>query len=138
MLGSMASQGVADAGRRAIFDAFRTFQQIPKDVAAQSADDAHRLQVLSCSESFREQLRTLAAEIGVVAETEAASADGMSLDGDYDTVYSIEKSWQICEIFSINPTKLLSIELIKWLKVSFIQFVLVSGITLLTCFQTLP
>lgn len=118
MFGRTASDGVADASRRAIFDAFRTFQQIPKDVAAQSADDAHKLQILTCSENFREQLRTLAAQIGSVAETEGVREGGLSLDGDYDTVYSIEKSWQICEIFSINPTKLLSIELIKWLKVS--------------------
>lgn len=117
---TVASRGVAGASKRAVFDAFRTFQQVPKDVAGHSVDEAHRLQILNCSENFREQLRALAADIGTIAERDEES--DVSLDSDYDTIYSIEKSWQICEIFSVNPTKLLSIELIKWLKVMCLCF----------------
>jgi hypothetical protein len=38
------------------------------------------------------------------------------LDQEYYAVHSMEKSWHVCEVFFLNPTKLLSLEFVKWLR----------------------
>ena len=114
------------AGRKLAYSAFHTYQQIPKNVDVQSPGDDVRLQVLRCSNSFREQIKLVTSDVSKLAEVLAETNDSTlgnqdALELDYDALYSIEKSWQICEIFCLNPTKLISIELIKWLKVKLLS-----------------
>jgi hypothetical protein len=109
------------ACRRFINESFATFQKTPKGIDAQFVDDSQRLDLTRCSEQFRSHLRRLADAVSSAAELVdiegVGTSDSASLEQDYDLLYSIEKSWHICEIFTINPTKTLSIELVKWLKV---------------------
>lgn len=110
-----------DACRRFFNESFATFQKVPKGNEAQFIDESQRLDLTRCSEQFRSHLRRLTDAVSSAAEqidiAGEGNADSASLEQDYDLLYSIEKSWHICEIFTINPTKTLSIELVKWLKV---------------------
>ena len=111
--------------RKFVHASFKSFQEVPKNVELQAIDEEHKLLILNRSENFREHLRSLIADINLQAEEldrtahdrEEIADENATLEKVHDTMYSIEKSWQICEIFLLNPTKLLSIELIKWLKV---------------------
>ena len=109
------------ASRKFLYDSFRVYQEVPKNVEIKSVSEDQKLQLLNCSINFRCQLRTLAEKISSLAEVSdqcnGTDTANSSLDDAYDSIYSVEKSWHICEIFFLNPTKLLSIELLKWLKV---------------------
>jgi hypothetical protein len=113
------------SSKKFIFSSFNNFQSLPKNVDLSNITDEHRIEVLGCSEKFRGILHQVCMEIDGLAELldkennqQADTAlDREMLEAEYDTVYSIEKSWHVCEIFFLNHTKLLSIELIKWLKV---------------------
>lgn len=122
MIDPLTDHPLSCAGRTLTFDSFYTYQQIPKNVDVQNPGEDVRHQVLSCSKSFRDQLKVTVNEISIFAESvgeneNQSTGNQSSLEKDYDSLYSIEKSWQICEIFCLNPSKLISIEFIKWLQV---------------------
>jgi hypothetical protein len=133
MNGRTAGGTLDRAYRRFVNESFASFQKIPKGIDAQFVDQAQRLALTDCSGQFRSHLRRLTDAVSIAAEqidiAGNGSADSGSLEQDYDVLYSIEKSWHICEIFTINPTKTLSIELVKWLKVSIQTFAVLSANT---------
>jgi hypothetical protein len=75
------------------------------------------------STKYRTKLRNLISNIDSIAENlqnekeEEESKDLKMLISCYDTVKMIESCWHLCETFFLNSSNLLSIELIKWLKV---------------------
>lgn len=81
------------------------------------------MQLSNCSQSFRYQLKRLQRDVDATVEqlhrqsNSECDASSRQLENLYDVAYSMEKSWHICEMFAVNPTKLISTELVTWLKV---------------------
>ncbi|KAJ1438540.1 Nup85 nucleoporin-domain-containing protein [Ochromonadaceae sp. CCMP2298] len=115
-----ASDPLSCSCRKFIFDSFAVFQRIPQNVDPQFLGDEIKLEILRCSAEFRSHLRALAAEVSEIAESQDSSSSrtnpSASLDQEYYAVHSMEKSWHVCEVFLLNPTKLLSIEFVRWLR----------------------
>ena len=109
------------ACRRFVNESFATFQQVPRNVDVQLNDCQQRLILSECSVSFRRHLLRLTEEVSRTVELldlrNGSREEISKLELEYDVLYSIEKSWFVCEIFTINSTPLLSLELVKWLKV---------------------
>ena len=95
--------------------------------------DHHVITILKSSELFRSQLQIFGDSLNQLAESIDNNDDcnndnsndnnivtydliNNEIDEFYDMICSIEKSWQLCEIFLLNPTTALSIEFTKWMK----------------------
>jgi len=95
--------------------------------------DHHVITILKSSELFRSQLQIFGDSLNQLAESIDNNDDNNNdnnnddnivtydlinneIDEFYDMICSIEKSWQLCEIFLLNPTTALSIEFTKWMK----------------------
>lgn len=113
---------VVDQLRNLIRAFFSVYQSVPRFIDSQTIDDEQRSLVVGCSGNFRNHLRRCADEINSAAERldgdEANDELIMELIGVFDQLHSVEKSWHLCEIFLINPSRLLSLDLVAWLKVS--------------------
>lgn len=111
--------------RRFVYDSYTTFQQLPKGIDYHVSSDAERIGLHQASVRFRTHLQGLAADLNNNMQSNShidhliSNANVVCFE-DCHTIYSIEKSWHLCEIFSINESDMLSIELIKWLKVEII------------------
>lgn len=112
------------AARTFVHESFRIFQSVPKQEPKFDIQDNFRLELLQYSEQFRSQLRSLATSVSKYAEeldlpdnVQRSKDELVGLDKLFDTMIGVEKSWQLCEIFFLNPTDLLSIEVIRWMKV---------------------
>ncbi len=82
--------------------------------------------LLEKSRLLRKEILDLSENISALAEAVDTSADDIELstayncwEKEYDYVVHIEKTWHICEIFLLNPAPNLSMDMLKWLKVSF-------------------
>lgn len=88
--------------------------------------DHHVITILKSSELFRSQLQIFGDSLNQIAESIDNNDNDYNnltydlinneIDEFYDMICSIEKSWQLCEIFLLNPTTALSIEFTKWMK----------------------
>jgi hypothetical protein len=95
--------------------------------------DHHVISILKSSELFRSQLQIFGESLNQLAESIdnnnnndtnndnnnnnlTSDLTNNEIDEFYDMICSIEKSWQLCEIFLLNPTTALSIEFTKWIK----------------------
>lgn len=98
---------------------FRAFESIPKDLDLIEVNDEYRRFIVSQSKLFREALSALNGDINFMAESMDAESNGTttSLEQEFDLVSNIEQAWHFCEVFLLNPTKHISIELARWLKV---------------------
>jgi hypothetical protein len=112
---------VAGLCRRFLNASYATYTSVPRNIDAQLIGDDQRSVLAGSSAAFRGHLKRLAEDVSSTAERldqGGASGELLSrLESYYDLLYSIEKSWHVCEIFTINPTKTLSLELVRWIKV---------------------
>jgi hypothetical protein len=106
--------------RKYIHSAFRIFESIPKVVDPNNViNEEYRNFIVQESEQFRETLSALNSDINGIAELldNETNSNGGLLDREYDLICNLEQSWHICEVFLLNPTKHISIETARWLKV---------------------
>lgn len=107
--------------RKFIHSAFRIFESIPKVVDPNNVvNDDYRNFIMQESEQFRESLSALNVDINSIAESldNETNTDGGVLDHEYDLICNLEQAWHVCEVFMLNPTKHISIETARWLKVN--------------------
>ena len=115
----MSFDALSGSARKFIHSSYRILESIPKDIDSNHLTDEYRSFIVQQSELFRETLSGLNADINAIAESMDSSGDeaAANLDQEYDLICNLEQSWHICEVFLINPTKHISIEVARWLKV---------------------
>lgn len=110
--------------RRFINASFSTYRAIPRNIDALLIDDNQRTFLSALSSTFRKHLKRLAEDVSSAAEL--LSRDDTKnhllpqLEREYDLLYVVEKSWHVCEIFTVSSNKM-SMDLVRWLKVCGVQ-----------------
>jgi hypothetical protein len=139
-----AKQAVAMKGssllrnvRKFINGSFGIFTEVLReDTSALSADDLSLMLLEQCGlfrkelVALEENIDSIAAEVDAAAAAAAAAAatasssssaaprEEDSWGAECDYVCHIEKAWHICEIFLLNPSSDLSLDMLKWFHVS--------------------
>lgn len=123
--------------RSFVFDSYRVYCDLLDGLAApghrssnsetdradRAADQFQKSSFAEISQRFRAVLAELNQSINAAAEAldqgqHKCARDADNLDEEYDMVCMVENLWRIAEVFCLNQSVVLSIEMAKLLKVS--------------------
>eukprot|EP01038_Epipyxis_sp_PR26KG_P004794 gene4794-6721_t len=81
--------------------------------------------ILKNSKEMRKSIQIVRSDVNIIVEREAKELLDNQLDAldQLDEMLTLfEKSWHLCEVFILNPTKNVSLEMSRWLKTSSFPF----------------
>jgi hypothetical protein len=124
--GQHVSTEITSCIRKFVLGSYRVFAGLSEELASNNGgvrDEEYEAYLqsfaLQSSVLFRENIRTVIADINSMAEMLEAQGQDIAALCDMDAATrQIERTWHLCEIYFLNAgSKLLSLEIARWLKV---------------------